>query len=206
MVNDDLSDVVIPDHPCPPARSTLDEWEREAETLPHMRLKIQEKRFTAARDRWTNRMDRWGGRDLVVTLATQDGLGLDQIASLLAATPEEIAGTLVQPGEDKGNVQRVLNVVRTWKANPDWSAGQIGRHCGVTTAFVTHHVNQLGGTFAAVERRKAGGGHKYPAEVYDTIRDLRAAGMSYTQIEKRVGVHWNTVARICKRRGYGAQP
>ena len=199
---DFLADVVIPAHPCPPARHTLDEWEREAAGLDHLQLAIRERRQLDARQAWASREGRWGGREIILRLAREDGMtDLDEIADFLGVTPEEVATALVAEETDE-RAGLLLAVVRAWKAHPDWSARQIARATGTNVNFVLRHVEQLGGKIEAVERHRAGGGKKFSPEAYDAIRELREQGHSYSAIAKRLGMRENTVARICQRRGW----
>lgn len=199
-----LEDVVIPDHPCPPARCSLEEWYAEAETLDYLGLKPLWMRYRKA---WDERdpQDPNAGADIVTTLG-RVGYSFDKLAAVFECDVEAIVRPLA--ANDDG-VERLLAVERLFRADPTKPITYYARETNETQGYVSNLLSKrLGHVFPRVKQLAQGGGVKYGPEVYEQIRHYREVqGLSYREIEKLTMIQRAVVAKICIRKGFTkAQP
>jgi hypothetical protein len=207
--DDDLSDVVIPTTPCPPARGTVEEWEAEMASLDHVRgdydplaplVAAARADFTWGREQGTNR---YGGADAVRRLA-QAGASFERIAGYLDCTVEEIAARFTRFPEEAPKFAAAEGHLRALEGELSHGLfGKIAEATGLSFDQVKHFARNLGLTPRATQQIEAGGGSKYGPEVYDLIRKMRVdEGKSFGQIAKRLNMNRNTIGVICGRRGW----
>lgn len=197
-----LDDVVIPQHPCPPARCTLEEWEAEAAQLEHLKGGWIALAVEAADARCRFNLEhgngRYGGAQAVHDLARK-GARFDEIARLVGTTIPTVARMFAQADRDVSKFLAAEELVRT---QPVESYEALAQAAGLTVDQAMHFCEALGVQSEVVKRVKAGGGLKVTAEQIAKIKELREAGRSYSQIGRVVGLKDNTVTRICLRKGF----
>jgi hypothetical protein len=199
-VDDDwsLDDVVIPDHPCPPARCSLEDWYAEAATLEHLDFKPLWMRELA---QWQARNPQMpnAGQEVVIRLG-RAGYSFDRIAELFGCDVEDVVRPLTK-SEDY--IPRLLAVERCWRANPTATITLIAKLTGESPPFISRLiVSALGHVFPRTAKLNEGAGVKYGVEVYDQIKTFRHQGMSYGDIARRLNMSAAVVAKICHRQGF----
>jgi hypothetical protein len=207
--DDDLSDVVIPTTPCPPARGTVEEWEAEMASLDHVRgdydplaplVAAAKADFTWGQEEGTNR---YGGADAVRRLA-QAGASFERIAGYLDCTVEDIAFRFTRIKDEAPKFALAEAALRAFEdglRHDHFEA--IAERTGLSLDQVKHLAQNLGLKTQAAQQLEAGGGRKYGPEVYDLIRKMRVdEGKSFGQIGKRLNMNRNTIGVICGRRGW----
>lgn len=196
-MQDPLADVVIPDHPCPPARGGLEAWYDEALELEHLRFAPRPR----IEPHWWRMATRYERRQKVRELYAE-GYSFDSIAEMVDVEPLEVAVPLTREAD---YAPQVLAIERAYQADKGASARALARRVGCNNVVAWQVLTSLGVELSSVTNYKAGGGYKYTDAEYEALRHLREdKGMSWTQIGKRLGMPWGSAAMLYRRR-YGKQ-
>lgn len=143
----------------------------------------------------------WEGKAEATELAHQ-GWSIDRIADAIGVPPERIARLFTN---DTTRVTTYLNVDRLVRSD-EWD-GQIDSVQNVAPDVPRPTVKQmllrLGVQTKAAKQVRTGGGYKYTAEQYESIRRMRLDfGWSWKQIEKQTGIKDSTAIKIAQRKGW----
>lgn len=194
-MRDDLSDVVIPNRPCPPARHSLAEWYEEAATLDHLRFIG---RPPIDRDWWLGARE--SERRAKVIELHRKGHTFEAIADMVKAPAADVARPFSKERSDVDGVPRALLIERAWTEDPDASAKAIARRLRCHHVDVTDLAEVLGHEMRSVARARDGGDSRYGTAELAQMQAMRDAGHSWAQIGKAFGVDRSTVYTVFKRR------
>lgn len=190
MVEDPLAGVVIPPHPCPPAKHTLSEWYEEAATLDHLHFSPPDE--TRA---WAT-AEPEAKRETVLRLA-REGATFPAIAERVGDDIEAVALAIAKSAK---TAPQMLAVEQVSREHPDWSCRQMAMTAGTTPSYVQWLLRYLGRETDASRRLREGLGTVHPESTYEKIRELRAKGWSWPRIGKVYGLSAGSVYQMHKRR------
>jgi DNA-binding CsgD family transcriptional regulator len=200
-MSDFLDDVVIPNHPCPPARCSAEQWEAEAAQLEHVRGAWSTIAVEAAEARTEYLLaenGRYAGYEAVHSLA-RAGASFADIARIVGDTVENVVRLFCQADEDVKAFRQAEQILRQEGCR---SQAEVARRTGLSRNQLHVLCAQLGIKSMQTASMEAGGGRTISPERYAKIRTLREAGKSAAQIAAIVGVKPNTATRICTRNGW----
>lgn len=191
-----LDDVVIPTHPCPPARCSQEQWDEEAAELEHIRGSFSSVAVAAADARCAWRNDphgRYGGALAVRNLA-QRGVPWSEIAAIIEDRIENVARVFCKAD---ANVQAFIKAEQWLRTNGCPSYGKVAEATGLDKYQVFRLCERLGIKSDVVRKGPAN-----EALIAEIKRLWEGTRQPSRMIAAQVGMSHSTVRKIIQRRGF----
>lgn len=195
-----LADVVIPDHPCPPPKSTEDEWIAEARELEHLGEAFAEDVVSFARQlkatAQASARNRFGATAEAVKVLTRSGMTIAEAAKALGMEEHEAAGVLTRSPMD---APRVLEAEMLLRRHRDWTYPKVAARM-----HEPFNYDAMARLAELLGLERAARPHIRPERVEELRRqvlDLRERDpkISWSELARVTGVERTTLWKMAKR-------
>lgn len=134
-------------------------------------------------------------RHNVLVQLVEGGLSLRSCAAVIGCPEREVAEQFSTRTTDPEAILRAADMLHAGCH----SFYAVATETGLRRGTVVDLAKNLGYESVVTTLLKAGGGYKYSADQFDTVRRMRAEGASYAEIAKATGMKRSAVSMWCSR-------